>query len=264
MQTPNSPPASPPAYESEDLTNNTNNFNNLQHFAQHRGDMLIYRSDYQIFNNSWWIWKLLERTRCQLQNNVIQTPLTIKHTEQQQQFLMQQANCYYWVLYTPKIQQRIEEPRTVGQFLHPNTPSPRLWPLWPPPFISTEEIISQTISSPRPVTRKPNTVNRQGGSHTPPAMMPQNFILSTMIPQSQYLFRCRRCQSPRHQKCDCPRYQCLRCFKRKPGHYTYECPTNNNGNSRENPIDVEEYNHLIDADDYNYDYDPNGNLNRKR
>ena len=84
MQTPNSPPASPPAYESEDITNRSNNFNNLQHFAQHRGDILVYRSDYQIFDNSWQIWKLLERTRCQLQNNITQTRLTIEHTEQQQ------------------------------------------------------------------------------------------------------------------------------------------------------------------------------------
>ena len=126
MQTPASPPALLPAYETEDLTDHTDNFNNLQYFAQHQGDMLIYRSDYQIFDNSWRTWKPLERTKCQLQNNINQIKLTIEHTEQQQQFLMQQANCYYQVLYTPKIQWRIEEPEMVGEFLHSNTPSPHV------------------------------------------------------------------------------------------------------------------------------------------
>ena len=239
MQTPNSPPP----YEPEDLTRLTNNFNNLQHFTKHQDDMLIYRSDYQIFDNSWRIWKHLERTKCQLQANIARTQLTINHTKQQQQFLMTKANWYYHILFTPKIQWRINEPKTVGHFLHPNTLTLHLWPLSPPPFISTKEIISPTISSPRPVARESNTINRQGGLHTLPAMMPRNFIPLAMIPKSQHLFRCQQCRSTRHQKCECPRYQCLRCFKRKPGYYTHKCPTNTDSNSRENPINVEEYSH---------------------
>ena len=50
----------------------------------------------------------------------------------------------------------------------------------------------------------------------------------------------------------------------KPGHYTHECPINDDGNSRENLIEVEEYNHSIDGDHYNHDYDPDGNLNGER
>ena len=119
MQTSNSPPP----YEPEDLTRLTNNFNNLQHFTEHQGDMLIYRSDYQIFNNSWRIWKHLERTKRQLQANIAQTQLTINHTEQQQCFLMTKANRYYHELVTPEIRRRMNEPETVGHFTHPNTPT---------------------------------------------------------------------------------------------------------------------------------------------
>ena len=88
MQTPNSPPP----YEPEDLTRLTNDFNNLQHFTKHQNDMLIYRSDYQIFDNSWRVWKHLERTKRQLQANIPQTKLTIDLAEQQQRFLMTKAN----------------------------------------------------------------------------------------------------------------------------------------------------------------------------
>ena len=86
------------------MTTLTNDFNNLQHFTEHQDDMLIYRSDYQIFDNSWRVWKHLERTKCQLQANIARTQLTINHTEQQQHFLMTKANRYYHILFTPEIQ----------------------------------------------------------------------------------------------------------------------------------------------------------------
>ena len=122
MQAPNSPPP----YEPEDLTRLTNDFNNLQHFTEHQNDMLIYRSDYQIFDNSWRVWKHLERTKRQLQANITRMQLTINHTEQQQRFLMTKANRYYHELVTPEIQRRMNEPETVGHFAHPNTPTLRL------------------------------------------------------------------------------------------------------------------------------------------
>ena len=160
----------------------------------------------------------------------------------------------------------MNEPETVGHLLHPNTPTLQLRPLSPPPFISTKEITYQTASSSRPTTQGSNMINRQCESHTPPTMMPQNFIPSAMRPEIPRLFRCRQCQSTRHQKHDCPQYQCLKCYKRKPGHYTHECPTSDNGNSRENPIDVKEYTQSIsiDSDEYNHNYDPNGNLDGER
>ena len=230
----------PPPYEPEDLIRLTNNFNNLQHFTQYQNDMLLYRSDYHIFDNSWRIWKLLERTKCQLRANITWTQLTIEHTKQQQWFLMAKANWYYHILYTPEIQRRINKPETVGQFLHPNTLTLCLQPLSPLLFISTEEISSPTIE---PIILKPNTTNER--SHTPPSIIPQN----------QFFHRCQWCQSTRHQKWDCPRYQCLRYFKCKPGYYTHKCPTTNDGGSQEN---------LIDINDYNYNYDPNGNLDHER
>ena len=158
----------------------------------------------------------------------------------------------------------MNEPETVGHFAHPNTPTLHLRPL--SPFISTEEVILPTTPSPRPINRNTNEINRQDGSHTPPTMMPRNFIPSTMRPEIPQLFRCQRCRSTRHQKRDCPKYKCLKCFKRKPGHYTHKCPTYDDGNSRENPIDVEEYAQSIsiDSDEYNHDYDPDGNLDGER
>ena len=84
MQASNSPPASPPPYEPEDVARLANDFNNLQYFTEHQDDMLIYQSDYQIFDNNWRIWKHLERTKQQLQANITGTQLTIEHTKQQQ------------------------------------------------------------------------------------------------------------------------------------------------------------------------------------
>jgi hypothetical protein len=257
---------SPPPYEPEDIIELTNNFNSLQHFTEHQDDMLIYRSDYQIFDNNWRIWKHLERTKRQLQENILRTRLMVEQTEQQQRFLLTKANRYYHIIVTPEIRRRMNEPETVGHLLHPNTPTLRLRPLSPPPFISTEEITYQTASSSTSARQGSTTINRRRGSHTPPTMMPRNFISSTMRPEIPQLFRCRRCRSTRHQKRDCPKYKCLKCFKRKPGHYTHECPTYDDGNSRENPIDVEEYAQSIsiDGDEYNYDYDPDGNLDGER
>ena len=146
----------------------------------------------------------------------------------------------------------MNEPEIVGHLLHPNTPTLQLRPLSPPPFISIEEITYPTASSSTSTRQESNMINRRHGSHTPPTMMPRNFIPPTMRPEIPQLFRCRQCRSTRHQKHDCPKYKC---FKRKPGHYTHECPTYDDGNSRENPIDVEEYAQSIsiDGDKYNLD-----------
>ena len=67
--------------------------------------------------------------------------------------------------------------------------------------------------------------------------------------------RCHQCQSIRHQKQNCPRYQCLRCLKFSSGHYTHECPNNEEQQSEDN---------LINADYNNHDYDPDGNLDGER
>ena len=83
---------SPPPYDPEDPTELTNNFNSLQHFTEHQDDMLIYRSDYQIFDNNWRIWKHLERAKQQLQANISRTRLIVEQTEQQQCFLLTKAN----------------------------------------------------------------------------------------------------------------------------------------------------------------------------
>ena len=149
MQAPNSPPP----YELEDLTRLTNDFNNLQCFTEHQNDMLIYRSDYQIFDNSWRVWKHLERTKQQLQANIAQTKLTIDLAEQQQRFLMTKAKRYYHEHVTPEIRRRMNEPETVGHFAHPNTLTLRLQPLSPPPFISTKEVVLPTTPSPRPINQ---------------------------------------------------------------------------------------------------------------
>ena len=175
-----------------------------------------------------------------LQENITCTQLTIKHTEQQQQFLIAKANQYYHILYTPEIQRRINEPETIGQFLHPNTLTLHLQPLSPLPFISTKEISSPTIE---PLILEPNTTN--GRSHTSPSIIPWN----------QFFHRCCWCWSTRHQKWHCPWYQCLWCFKHKPEHYTHECSTTNNRGLQENPIDI---------DDYNHNYGPNRNLDSER
>ena len=114
---------SPPPYKPEDLTKLTNNFNNLQHFTEHQDDMLICRSDYQNFDNNWRIWEHLERAKQQLQANISRTRLIVEQTEQQQHFLLTKANRYYHILFTPEIQRRVNEPETVGHFLHPNTPT---------------------------------------------------------------------------------------------------------------------------------------------
>ena len=117
---------SPPPYEPEDIIELTNNFNSLQHFTEHQDDMLIYRSDYQIFDNNWRIWKHLERTKRQLQENILRTRLMVEQTEQQQRFLLTKANRYYHIIVTPEIRRRMNEPETVGHLLHPNTPTLRL------------------------------------------------------------------------------------------------------------------------------------------
>ena len=149
---------SPPPYEPEDIIELTNNFNSLQHFTEHQDDMLIYRSDYQIFDNNWRIWKHLERTKWQLQENILRTRLMVEQTEQQQRFLLTKANRYYHIIVTPEIRRRMNEPKTVGHLLHPNTPTLRLRPLSPPPFISTEEITYQTALSSTTARQGLNTI----------------------------------------------------------------------------------------------------------
>ena len=70
---------SPLPYQREDLERLTNDFNNLQQFAQHENNMIVYRSDYQIFDNSWKTWKLLETTKQQLQLNIAQMQTTVEN-----------------------------------------------------------------------------------------------------------------------------------------------------------------------------------------
>ena len=108
----------PPPYQREDLERLANDFNNLQQFAQHENDMIIYCSDYQIFDNSWKTWKLLETMKRQLQLNITQMQTTIKNARQEQAFLMQKANHYFHILNTSKIQRQINPRQTAN----PNTP----------------------------------------------------------------------------------------------------------------------------------------------
>jgi hypothetical protein len=74
------------------------------------------------------------------------------------------------------------------------------------------------------------------------------------IRQNRMTRRCHLCQSQFHLKRNCPRYKCQRCFRFHPGHYTHECTTNESSSGRRSPS----------YDDYNYDYDPDGNLDGER
>jgi Zinc knuckle len=236
---------SPPPYQREDQERITNDFNNLQNFAQHRNDMIIYRSDYQIFDNSWRIHKLLDRTKRQLRSNVARMQLTIENTEREQAFLMQKASHYFHILNTPEIQRRMNEPESSRQPIRPNTPIPRLRTVLSPTLIPIP-MINLPINETHLHTPEPNEI-----------ISPRSSPTSTLTTRrNQSLNRCRRCRRTGHQKRDCPRYQCLRCLQHRPGHYTHECPNNNEG-SRENPID-------IDENDYYHDYDPDGNLDGER
>jgi hypothetical protein len=231
-------PNSPPPYQTEDLERTANDFNNLQYFAQYQNDMILYRSDYQIFDNSWRTWKLLERTKRQLQSNITRTQAIIEQMEQQQMPLIQTANRYFHTLYTPEIQHRMNSPEPSGRSLHQNSPITHPQSISPPPFTTTEEISLPMINFPNPES---NETDNQRPS-TPP---------TPVIHRNQFRRRCRRCRSTRHQKQNCPRYQCLRCLQFRPGHFTYECTVNENQNERLSP----------NYEDYD---DPDGNLDGER
>ena len=128
----------------------TNNFNNLQHYVRHSQDMIVYQSDYQIFDNSWRIWNLLERTKKQLQLNIARMQITIENTKREQTFLMQKANHYFHILNTPEIQQQMNAPPTDNQFQHPNTLILHPQPMTPPPFALVEEIFPSIVNIPEP------------------------------------------------------------------------------------------------------------------
>jgi hypothetical protein len=241
---------SPPPYRTEDMERLTNDYNNLQQYAQHQNDMIIYGSDYQIFDNSWRIWKLLEIQKRQLQSSIDRLQTTVEHTKRQQNFLIQKANRYYHVLNTPEIQRRMNGTR---QPSHPNTPIPR------------PQTISPILT---PMVYRPIFEQNETTFHTPE---PNEIISPRMSPvqrtsraprattsRNQRQERCHRCRRTGHQKKDCPRYQCLRCSQYRPGHFTHECPTNSEG-SRENPIEID-----WDENDRYYDYDPDGNLDGER
>ena len=75
------PTLNPPPYQRDDFERITHDFNNLQCYAQHSQDMIVYGSNYQIFDNSWRIWNLLERAKKQLQLNIARMQITIMNTE---------------------------------------------------------------------------------------------------------------------------------------------------------------------------------------
>ena len=139
---------SPPPYQREDLERLADDFNNLQQFAQHENDMIVYRSDYQIFDNSWKTWKLLETTKRQLQLNITQMQTAVENTRREQAFLMQKANHYFHILNTPEIQRRVNPEQTAELFQHPNTPILRLLSTSPPPIAQIEEISLPNIDIP--------------------------------------------------------------------------------------------------------------------
>jgi hypothetical protein len=74
------------------------------------------------------------------------------------------------------------------------------------------------------------------------------------IRQNRTTRRCHLCHSQFHLKRNCPRYKCQRCFRLHPGHYTHECTVNESSNGRRSPS----------YDDYDNDYDPDGNLDGER
>ena len=231
---------SPPPYQREDLERLANDFNNLQQFAQHENNMIVYRSDYQIFDNSWKTWKLLETTKRRLQLNIAQMQTIIENTNQEQTLLMQKANHYFHILNTPEIQRRVNPQQTTELFQHPNTPILRPLSTTPPPIAQIEEISLPNINIPE---------SRENMSQRPP--------LSLTTCRNHTSNRYRQCRSTRHQKRNCPRYQCLRCLEFRPGHYTHECPNNEDQQSGEDLLEA-----LANYDDY--DYDPDGNLDGER
>ena len=140
------PTMNPPPYQREDFDRTANNFNNLQQYAWHSQDMIIYRSDYQIFDNSWRVWNLLERTKRQLSLNIARMQVTMTSMEQEQTFLLQKANHHFHILNTSEVQWRANAPPTENQFQHPNTPELR--PQWmsPSPFAPVEEIFPPIVN----------------------------------------------------------------------------------------------------------------------
>ena len=174
----------PPPYQREDFNRTANDFNNLQQYARHSQDMIIYRSDYQIFDNSWRVWNLLERTKRQLSLNIARMQVTMTSMEQEQTFLLQKANHYFHILNTPEVQRWASAPPTENQFRHPNTPI--LCPQSPPPFAPVEEIFPPIVNIPE----------RNGTLfHTPEPNEIGSPRLSTspLTHQNQITNRCRQC-----------------------------------------------------------------------
>ena len=161
----------------------------------------------------------------------------VENTRREQAFLMQKANHYFHILNTLEIQRRVNPQQTAALFQHPNTPILRPLSMSPPPITQIEEISLPNIDLTKP---RENTEQR--------SLIP----LTTRRNQ-----RCRRCRSTRHQKRNCPRYQCLRCLEFRPGHYTHECPNNEDQQSGEDLFEA-----LANYNDY--DYDPDGNLDGER
>lgn len=99
-------------------------------------------------------------------------------------------------------------------------------------------------SSPIPTTSPTPEISERNQTNNRQRTIPN----TRTIRQNRITRRCHLCQSQSHLKRDCPRYRCQRCFQSQPGHYTHECA--NDEDTRRSPS----YN------DYDNDYDPDGNL----
>ena len=183
--------------------------------------MIVYQSDYQIFDNSWRIWNLLKRTKKQLQLNIARMQITIVNTQREQDFLIKKANHYFHILKTPEVQRQTNAPPTDNKFQHPNTPELRPQQTSSPPFTPVEEISPPIVNIPKRNvmlfhTPEPNEIRSSRPS------------TSSLTHQNRTTNRCRQCRSTRHQKRNCPRYQCIRCLQYRPGHFTHKCPNPDN------------------------------------
>jgi hypothetical protein len=215
------PSTPPPPHFEESQTNMITKFNNLLTYASTRGTYLLQDSQFRMFETTY-------ETSHTLNSILLQftTPTAFQNAHAIRQLRSLQI-CLFRQAQTAY--ERLVTPRLLQRINRNHYPEQRNSPS--PMRILTPPIsLSPRFAPSNPPTRHTTSFTRTTNNGT----------------RNNPLRRCFKCHQTSHTKRDCPRYRCMSCRQLQPGHLTNNCPNQFSGYHEQ---------------DFNDDYDPDGNLN---